>query len=134
MSEADNRQLVRRYLEQAWGEGDIEGSAALLAPGYRRHLGAGAAPLDPSGQQERLKNFRSAFPDVSLEIQDMIAEGDRVAFRFTLRGTHRGVFQGIAPTGIRVEVSGMDMVRTQNGLLAEHWGGADMYSLVRQLC
>ncbi|MGQ0679338.1 MAG: ester cyclase [Actinomycetota bacterium] len=133
MAEHANRDLMRRYLEQVWGKGDIGGSAAYLTPGYRRHVGAGIAPLDPVGQQERLQGFRTAFPDVTLQIEQMIAEGDVVAFRFILRGTHRGPFLGIEPTGRVVEVSGMDMVRFEAGLLAEHWGGADIHSIRQQL-
>lgn len=133
MAEAENKDLVRRYLEDVWGKGDIDGSAAYLTPDYRRHVGAGLTPLDSAGQQQRLNGFRSAFPDVSLQIEDMLAEDDLVSFRFTLRGTHEGAFQGIEPTGVKVKVSGLDMVRIEDGLLAEHWGGADLHSIRQQL-
>lgn len=132
MSEA-NKDLVRRYLHDVWSRGDIDGSAAYLTSGYRRHMGANAEPLDPAGQRQRLKAFRLAFPDSRVEIEDMIAEGDKVAFRFTLRGTHQGRFQDIEPTGVKVAAFGLDMVRIEDGLLAEHWGGADLHSIRRQL-
>lgn len=130
---AEDKETVRRYLEQVWNQGRIDDSAAFLDPGYRRHLGPGSEPLDVEGQRERLLSFRTAFPDARLAIEQMISEGDLVAFRFTLAGTHQGVFQGIAPTGRRVEVPGLDMVRLRNGRLTEHWGGADLNALKAQL-
>jgi predicted ester cyclase len=133
LAEADNKDLVRRYLHTVWEEGNIDRSDAFLAPSYRRHTGAGATPLDAEGQRARLKGFRSAFPDVHLQIEDMLAEGDLVAFRFTFEGTHRGSFQGIEPTGVRVRASGLDIVLVEEGRLAEHWGGVDLTSLVQQL-
>ena len=128
-----NKDIVRRYLEQVWNDGDIAGSAAYLAPGYRRHTGPGAEPLDTEGQRLRLKSFRDAFPDVRLQIEEMVAEVDLVAFRFTMTGTHRGPFQGIPATGRRITVPGLDLVRLRDGLLTEHWGGADLSALRSQL-
>src|SRR5215204_4195576 len=68
---------------------------------------------------------REAFPDLSVAVEDVMAEGDRVAARVTMRGTHRGEFQGIAPTGKRVEVKAIDMFRICDGRIVEHWGHAD---------
>ena len=68
---------------------------------------------------------RTAFPDVRVTVEDMIAEGDRVAARVTMRGTHLGEFEGIAPTGKRVEVRAMDMYRITDGKIVEHWGHGD---------
>lgn len=128
-----NKDTVRRYLEQVWNDADIEGSAAYLAPEYLRHMGPGAEPLDPEGQRVRLQAFRDAFPDVRLQIEEMIAERDLVAFRFTMTGTHEGPFQGIAPTRRRVAVGGLDLVALRDGLLTAHWGGADLNQLKAQI-
>ena len=68
---------------------------------------------------------RAAFPDLNVTVEEVMAEGDRVAARVTMRGTHRGEFQGIAPTGKRVEVRAMDMFRISDGKIVEHWGHAD---------
>ncbi|MEX0790447.1 MAG: ester cyclase [Actinomycetota bacterium] len=133
MSTEENKQTVRRYLDEVWNKGRIEASAAYLAPGYLRHMGPGTDPLDIEGQRVRLQGFRSAFPDVSLVMEEMLAEGNLVAFRFTMSGTHRGPYQGIEPTGRRISVPGLDLVRLQDGLLTEHWGGADLNSLKGQL-
>ena len=120
MSAEENKSLVRRYLEEVWQKGNPDAVDDFLAPNYRRYLSPTAPPLDLDGQRQRLTGFRAAFPDIQLTIEDMFAEDDRVAFRSTMRGTHRGVFQGIAPTGRHVTVSLIDIVRVENGKFAEH--------------
>ncbi|MEX2587609.1 MAG: ester cyclase [Actinomycetota bacterium] len=132
-SEEDNKRTVEDYLNQVWNEGRIEASDSFLDPAYRRHVGPASEPLDLDGQRVRLQSFRTAFPDARLRIEEMIAEGDLVAFRFTLSGTHRGPFQGVEATGRRVEVPGLDLVRLKQGKLTEHWGGADLNLLKAQL-
>jgi predicted ester cyclase len=68
---------------------------------------------------------RAGFPDLSVTVEDVMAEGDRVTARVVMRGTHQGEFQGLAPTGKRVEVRAIDMFRISNGKIVEHWGHAD---------
>ena len=87
-------------------------------------------PDDPPAKlmetfKETFAEAREAFPDLSVAVEDLMAEGDRVAARVTMRGTHRGEFQRIAPTGKRVEVSAIDMFRISGSKLVEHWGHAD---------
>ena len=133
MSAEANKALVRRYLEEVWQKRNPAAVAEFLAPDYRRYLSPTAVPLTRDGQRERVTGFRTAFPDIQLTLEDMFAEGDRVAFRSTIRGTHRGLFQGIAPTGKRVTVSLIDVVRIENGAFIEHWGGPDLWDLLQQL-
>ena len=68
---------------------------------------------------------RTAFSDMRITVEDMIAEGDRVAARVTMRGIHQGEFQGIAPTGKRVQVRAIDMFRIADAKIVEHWGHGD---------
>ncbi len=75
--------------------------------------------------EETFSEAREAFPDMRVTVEDMIAEGDRVAARVTMRGTHLGEFMGVAPTGKPVEVRAIDMFRIANGKIVEHWGHAD---------
>ncbi len=87
-------------------------------------------PDDPPAKlidtfKETFAEAREAFPDLSITVEDVMAEGDRVAARVTMRGTHMGEFQGIAPTGKRVEVKAIDMFRISKGKIVEHWGHAD---------
>ena len=87
-------------------------------------------PHDPPAKlidtfKETFSEAREGFPDLRITVEDVVAEGDRVAARVVMRGTHRGEFQGIAPTGKRVEVKAIDMFRISNGKIVEHWGHAD---------
>ena len=87
-------------------------------------------PDDPPAKlvdtfEETFSEARAAFPDLSVTVENVVAEGDRVATRVIMRGTHQGEFQGISPTGKRVEVRAMDMFRISDGKIVEHWGHAD---------
>jgi steroid delta-isomerase-like uncharacterized protein len=87
-------------------------------------------PDDPPAKlidtfKETFAEAREGFPDLSITVEDVMADSDRVAVRVTMRGTHRGAFQGIAPTGKRVEVRAIDMFRISGGKIVEHWGHAD---------
>lgn len=133
MSAEENKSLVRRYVEEILNRGNMAVADELIAPGYKRYISPTAAPLPVDVQKQRLAGIRTAFPDWHLTVEDMIAEGDRVAFRATIRGTHKGAFQNIAPTGKQVTVSALDIVRIENGKFIEHWGGPDLLNLMQQL-
>jgi predicted ester cyclase len=77
--------------------------------------------------------LRQAFPDGGVTIEEVIAEEDKVAVRFTYRGTHQGELMGIAPTGTQVTVSGMDINRIVEGKIAERWAVFDMLGILQQL-
>jgi predicted ester cyclase len=134
MSAEENKALVRRFLEAVRGGGwSSETTEAFFAPSYRRYLTATSAPLTAEGQRHRGSRLRTAFPDAHVTLEDILAEGDRVAYRLTIRGTHQGEFQGIAPTGKQVTVSFTAIVRIEDGRLVEQWGGLDLLDLLRQL-
>jgi predicted ester cyclase len=133
MSTVENKSLVGRYVEQVLNRGNMAVADELLAPDYRRYISPTTPPLSADVQKQRLAGIRAAFPDWQLTVEDMIADGDRVAFRATIRGTHRGTFQSIAPTGKPVTVFALDIVRIENGKFVEHWGGPDLMSLLQQL-
>lgn len=78
-------------------------------------------------------SFRAAFPDIALTVDDVLIDGDRIAFRSTLRGTHLGPFRGFEPTGRPVTVSLVDIVRVENDQFVEQWGGPDLLDLLRQI-
>lgn len=128
-----NKALVRRYYDQVLNAGNLNVLDELLAPNYKRYLAATAAPLDAAAQKQRLGGMRAVFPDLNITIDDLIAEGDRLAIRMTVRGTQKGPFQGIPPTGKQATVSALEIVRIENGKLVEHWGGADNLDLAQQL-
>ena len=93
-----------------------------------------AGPALDSGLVDRgSAAMAEAFPDLRMIEADSIKEGDKVAFRWLLSGTHLGEFMGVTATGRRVEAMGMDIVRLANGEIAEHWGEFDVMGLLRQL-
>ena len=133
MSAEDNKALIRHYIEEVWNKGKLTVADDLLAPHYRRYSAPTAEPLARDAQKQRIAGLRAAFPDLYATIEDLIVEGDGVAVRLTVRGTHRGVFQGIAPSGKQVVVAALDLVRIEDAQLVEHWGGPDLFSLLQQL-
>src|SRR5512143_1050905 len=109
MSEQENLSLVRRYIDQFVNDGDMASADELLATDYKRYLSPSAPPLTAAQQKQRIAGLHAAFPDFRLTIEDMLAEGDRVAFRGVIRGTHEGAFMGIAPTGKQLTAFAMDI-------------------------
>lgn len=128
-----NKALVRRYVEQVPNGGHFEVLDELLSPGYKRYVSAAAAPIDAASNKQRLAGLRTVFPDLKITIDDLIAEGDRVVYRGTVRGTQQAAFMGIPPTGKQVTVDVHESFRIENGRIAEHWGGPDRMDLVQQL-
>lgn len=133
MREAENKALVRRLLDElrdGWQPATIE---KYFAPTYRRHLTATSTPLTREEQGQRASRLRVAFPDAEATLEDIFAEGDRVAYRLTIRGTHTGEFLGVAASGRSVAVSFIAIVRIADGKLVEEWGGLDQPDLIRQM-
>jgi steroid delta-isomerase-like uncharacterized protein len=134
MSMEANQELVRRLVTDGWGKGAQAVVDALLAPGFVDHaaeLGGGAS--DAAGFKEQVREFRAAFPDGSTQIDDLIAADDKVVLRWTDGGTHRGPFMGVAPTGKRVTLTGIDIYRIVDGKIAEYWCSEDVLGLLEQL-
>lgn len=132
MSE-EARRLVLDYLDRVWGQRDLDALDDLLASDYRRHVSPILEPLTLAGQRSRLGAMQAAFPDATIELGQVVAEGDVVAFQSIMRGTHRGAFRGLPPTGRPFTVHLVDLVRVRDGRLVEHWGGPDLLDLLTQL-
>jgi predicted ester cyclase len=133
MSEAENKAVVRRLLEElreGWHPATIE---RYFAPGYRRHLTATSTPLIREEQRLRAMRLCVAFPDAQATLEDIFAEGDHVAYRLTIRGTHTGEVLGVPASGRQVAVSFIAIVRMEDGRLVEEWGGLDQPDLIRQM-
>ncbi len=131
MSE-DNKALVCRFVEEFWNEGNTTIVDELMAIDAAIHMPTGEA-VNPEGFKRFAAMWRGAFPDWHSTVEELIAEGDRVAERWTGRGTHRGELQGIPPTGKRVEVPGSVFYRIVDGKIVEFRGQLDMMSLMQQL-
>ena len=135
MSEEDNKAVIRRWIE-AFNERDLQGEADVLASGFVAHVPSPQGPLDLEGLEawrQFTAPFVEAFPDLRLTIEDIAAEGDTVAARVAFRGTHRGEFQGIPPTGKEVNFTSMEFNRMVDGKVQEHWVEINLLGLVQQL-
>lgn len=130
---AANKSLIRRFFEEVWSTGDLSRRDAFLGEGYRGHMAGSATPIDRDGWTAWFQGFRIAFPDARFDIEDMVAEGDRVAARLTMRGTHLGPLNGAPATGRPVVVSGMSIERVSGGRIVEGWNENDALGLLQQL-
>ena len=132
-SVAANKEVARRFFTEVWGGGSEAVARELLADAYVGHMTGNPAPLDRTGWLEFFRAFRTAFPDAQFTIEDMIGERDRVVLRLTMRGTQRGMFNGIPPTGRSVEVTGVSIERIVGGRIVEGWVTNDALGMLQQL-
>ena len=128
MSIEEHKAIIRRFVEEPWNKGNFAVFDEVLAPDYVLH---------PDGNRQALESaitqFRTAFPDLHMTVEEMIAEGDKVAYRWTARGTHQGEFEGIAPTGKPIQGAGITILRFANGKIVEDRFEAGGPSIQEQL-
>ena len=106
---------------------------SFFAASFVSHTNPPGLPAGIEGVRRFFAMFHAALPDADVTIDELIADGDRAAVATTITGTHTGEIFGFAPTGRRVEVVGVDMVRVRDGLIVEHRGLTDTVGLMRQL-
>ena len=131
MSE-ENKALVQRFVEEFWNQKNMSAADELMAADVVIHMPTGEV-VDLDGLKAFADMWRSSFPDWHSTFEELIAEGERVAERWTGRGTHQGELQGIPPTGKRVEIPGSVFYRIIDGKIVEFRGQLDMMSLMQQL-
>ncbi len=133
MSAQENKALVRRFVDEVQSGGNIDAIDELCSPEFVNHSAPPGVPSNCEGVKQVTAMFRQAFPDSYFTVEDMIAEGDKVATRKTFRGTHQGQFMGIPPTGRRVSIGLIDIVRIADGRVVEHWSMGDNLGMMQQL-
>lgn len=126
----DNKALVRKFFE-ILGQ-DKRLPAELLGSGIIYHV-PGIPPLDLKAMHRRIASFNTAFPDVKHSDMELIAEGDKVASRSQMDGTHTGEFMGVTGSNKHFTVVEMLIFRISKGKIVEMWGLMDMIGLMRQL-
>jgi steroid delta-isomerase-like uncharacterized protein len=128
MSEAEekNKALVRRYFEEAWGKGNVAAVDEFMADEYVEHPIPSGLPPGTEGLKQMTTTYRTAFPDLKATLDDIFAEGDRVAFRWSVSGTHLGDWLGIPPTGNHVRATGITVFRIAGGKVVEGWTSMDL--------
>ena len=130
MSSEENKAVMRRFYEAS---GDVERQIDLLSADYVDHsLPPGMSP-GAEGFRQLAAGFGRAFPDLQVTVEHLVAEGELVAGRVTVTGTHRGPLLGMPATGRRVTFTSTNISRVANGKLVEHWGNSDQLGLMQQL-
>ena len=125
--------VVRRNTEEVQGGGNFALFEELFADDFFDHTPQPGRTPDKAGARELYNVLRAAFPDFHAEIHWQLADGDRVTTYKTYRGTHLGNFFGVAPTGQKIQFETLDVMRVRGGQIAEHWGVANLFSLMQQL-
>src|SRR5262245_50430271 len=134
MTTSDNKAVVRRFNEivgQYFRGGDVSGIDEVCTPDIVLH-GPGMPP-DLAGFKQMVPAFRAAFSEVEVVTEDLVAEGDRVVDRITVRGIHQGEFIGIPPSGQRFELEEIHIARIVDGKIVERWTQYDMFGLLQQI-
>jgi steroid delta-isomerase-like uncharacterized protein len=135
MSAQENKDLARRFMDEVWNKGNLDFVDEVTAPNFLSH--DPASPEDVGGGVEGVRRFvemyRSAFPDAQMSVEDVIAEGDKVVTRWTVRATHQGELMGIPPSGNRVEVMGISIDRIESGKFVETWSNYDVLGMMQQI-
>jgi steroid delta-isomerase-like uncharacterized protein len=128
-----NKVLVRRFIDEVYNQGRPEIIDELFADDYVDHTASTEQAPGPSGARQIYDVFHAAFPDLRVEIHDLVADDDLVTFRSTMSGTSKGPLMGAAPTGNRIEIASMVFLRIRDGRIVERWEQMDLLGLMLQL-
>src|SRR5919109_1449901 len=113
--------VVQRFFDEYINPGDVSAAPRTVTADHVAHFAGFPEPFDLQGWIQASQGYFTAFPDLHVTIQDMVAEGDRVAVRWTWTGTHQGPFMGVPATGKHVDGAGMGIYRLAGDLIAEQW-------------
>jgi steroid delta-isomerase-like uncharacterized protein len=133
MTTETNKALVRRWVEEVINSGHLDVLDETHGAEHVNHFLPAGAPQGIEGEKLLTRQFLSAFPGARFEIDDLVAEGDKVAMRYTYRGTHTGVFNGMPATGKSFAAGGQNLLRIANGKIVENWVQFDTMGLMQQL-
>lgn len=129
----ENKALARRLYDEVVNRKNIEALDSLCAAEFIDHNPAAGSGGRLQDVKTMFRDMLAAFPDLSMTVQDEIAEGDKVACRLVVRGTHKGEYQGVPGTGKSVEIGGIDIIRMAGGRAVERWGYFDDLKMLQQL-
>jgi steroid delta-isomerase-like uncharacterized protein len=133
MTSETNKLVMRRFLEFI-NTASEKLAAELISPDAIFHVPGRPEPMrGPAGYLAVIGMMRGGFPDIQWTLEEMVAEGDKVAARFIMRGTHRGTFFGVPPTGKTITVQAMNIYRLSGGQIVEEHGQPDMLGLLQQI-
>ena len=131
MSAEENKALYRQWIEEVFNKRQTDRIGDFVASDIVEHTPNFQSGLE--GARQGVGVFLTAFPDLRVTVEEVVAEGDRLVARLSASGTQKGSFQGIPPTGREMTVAGMDMWRVAGGKCAEHWLEMDSLGMLQQL-
>ena len=129
----DGKTVARRFTEDLWDKGQFAVADEIIASDFVNHDPVAGQRPGLAGYKEMVGAFRTAFPDLRVKNEDVIAEGDKVVARWTARGAQTGALMNIPPTGRHVTLKGIDVLRIEGGKIVERWGEFDALGMLRQL-
>jgi predicted ester cyclase len=131
---ADGTGLINRFYTEVMEGGDFARIDELLSDGFVDHEPLPGQPPGKEGARFFANTMRTAFPDIKLKTAEpALVDGNLEALHVVLTGTHQGDLMGVGPTGRSVEFSGVDIIRVEDGKVAEHWGATDTMTLMQQI-
>ena len=133
MSAQENKALVRRYMEEVHNKGNLNAVEEFFAVDFVDHSAFPDPPSGVSGMKQTHAIIHTAFANINVSIEDLVAEGDKVVVRFTASGIHKGEFMGIPATGRQFTIMEIRIYRIAAGRIVEHWGLLDQTELLQQL-
>ncbi len=131
--EEKNTAAMRRFYDEVMNKGNLKVIDELVDLQYVDHFVTPGIPADKAGLTQIMTMYRTAFPDLQVTVEDIIAKADKVWVYTTARGTQKGEFMGMPASGKKIEVKGFDIVRFVNGKAVEHWGLNDDMTMMQQL-
>jgi predicted ester cyclase len=132
MSE-ENKSLARNFVEEVWNAGNLSFIDDNFAEEFIPHFVPPNVPKTPEGFKGYIAMWRSAFPDIHIHTNEIVADNDKVAFHWSAHATHKGAFMGIQPSGKEVGFTGMSLFRLNGSKFVEAWAVADQYGALVQI-
>lgn len=132
-SVAANKALVFRSEVELWNRGNLSVADELYSPVFVGHFASGQEWRGIRGIKDAVSSHRASFPDWTEHIEDILADGDKVAIRVSSTGTQRGKFMDLEPSGRKITIEEIHIFRIENGKIVEQWGMPDLQSLMQQL-
>lgn len=130
MTLEENKTILRHFIEEIYNRKNVAAYDTLTAPDFHSHMSGG---MTREQVRHSYAGIFAGLPDLHYQIEDMIAEGDRVAVRLTASGTHLGEFWGFPPTGKKVKMTAIHIGRLADGKFVEHWAEVDALGMRQQL-
>lgn len=133
MSTEDNKAAYRQFIEEVMNKKNVAAIDTFIDPNQVEHFAPPGTPGGIEGAKQLFGMFLTAFPDLHVMVEDMIAEGDKIVSRITMSGTQQGVFMDIPPTGKQFSITSIEISRIAGGKIVEHWAEIDALGLMQQL-